>query len=619
MTERRRTPLARMIGLLAPTEQRALVLVVVSSFVTAVFETLGVVSILPFMAVVMDPTAIQRYGPVADLLVWIGADSPARATMLIGVATIVVLALGNAATAANVWVQQRFLMNARTALSTELFGVYMRMPYAFHVERDSASLVKVMFEDIEVALGGFLAPLLQAISKGLVAVLLLGLVVTRDPVVALATCVLLGGSYFIVYRYVRVRQSRHGQIVNAASLERQRIGLEGLAGVKELHVLGREDEPVRLFHLAFDRFGKAHAASTFMTQLPKSLIEVVAFGGVVAITLVLLAVGDVRTAIPTLALYSLAGYRLMPALQQLYSTAISLRFNEASVTSLERDLARVRSRDHGEERDGEAASALPFERELSVSGVTFTYANAPRPALRDIELKICRKESIGLVGRTGAGKSTLADLLLGLYVPEIGSICVDGVALNAENVRSWRRFVGYVPQSIFLANASVRDNIALGIRADLIDSEAVVRAAQMAQADEFIVQLANGYDTIVGERGVRLSGGQRQRLGIARALYRDPAVLVFDEATSALDGMTEEAVMDAVRGLSQERTVVLVAHRLRTVEACDRIVVLDAGRIVADGPYADLVHSSAEFQSLLRRPVSVDAHPLQAVSPEAMS
>lgn len=609
MSERQRGPVTRMIGLLAPAERRALFVVVASSFVTAVFETLGVASILPFMAVVMDPSAIHRYGPLADLLSWLGAVTPARATMLIGLVTIVVLALGNAAAAANVWIQQRFLMGARTALSTELFGGYMRMPYSFHVERDSASLVKVMFEDIEVALGGFLTPLLHAISKGLVAVLLLGLVVMRDPVVALGTSLLLGGSYFLVYRFVRVRQSRHGQIVNAASLERQRIGLEGLAGVKELRVLGREDEPVRLFHLAFDRFGKAHAASTFMTQLPKSLIEVVAFGGIVAITLVLLAVGDVRTAIPTLALYSLAGYRLMPALQQLYSTAIGLRFNEASVTTLERDLLLVRSGSLHETREIEAERILPFARELSATGVTFTYANAARPALRNIDLKIHRRESIGLVGRTGAGKSTLADLLLGLYLPTTGAISVDGTVLDARNVRSWRRLVGYVPQSIFLANASVRDNIAFGIRADLIDSAAVVRAARMSQAEEFILGLADGYDTIVGERGVRLSGGQRQRLGIARALYHDPAVLVFDEATSALDGMTEDAVMEAVRGLSKERTVVLVAHRLRTVEACDRIVMLDAGRIVADGPYAELVNSSPEFQSLLRRPVPVDAQP----------
>lgn len=596
-----------MIGLLAPAEQRALALVAVSSFLTAVFEALGVASILPFMAVVMDPTAIQRYGPVAEVLAWLGASASARATMLIGLLTIVVLALGNAAAAANVWVQQRFLMGARTALSTELFGGYLRMPYAFHVERDSASLVKVMFDDIEVALGGFLTPLLQAISKGLVAILLLGLVVTRDPVVALGTAVILGGSYVLLYRYVRVRQSRRGKIVHEAALERQRIGLEGLAGVKELRVLGREEEPVRLFHLAYGRFGKAHAASTFMTQLPKSIIEVVAFGGVVAITLVLLAVGDVRTAIPTLALYSLAGYRLMPALQQLYSTAIGLRFNEASVASLERDLVLVRSGGGSADIPETSGTGMPFERELAVSRVTFTYANAPRPALLDVDLTIRRNESIGLVGRTGAGKSTLADLLLGLYLPAGGSITVDGVKVTAENVRSWRRNVGYVPQSIFLANASVRENIAFGIRAELIDSAAVIRAARMAQAEEFIVGLVDGYDTIVGERGVRLSGGQRQRLGIARALYHDPAVLIFDEATSALDGMTEDAVMEAIRGLSQERTVVLVAHRLRTVEACDRIVVLDSGRVVAEGPYAELLHSSVDFQSLLRRAGTVDA------------
>jgi ABC-type multidrug transport system fused ATPase/permease subunit len=411
----------------------------------------------------------------------------------------------------------------------------------------------------------------------------------------------------LVFRFVRVRQSVQGEIQHAAALERQRIGLEGLAGVKELRVLGRELEPVRQFRRAYDRYGRAQAVSTFMTQLPKSLIEVAAFGGIVGVTLLLLAVGDVRAAVPTLALYTLAGYRLMPALQQLYSTAVGLRFNDAAVSSLERDLQIVRAAEGVEQQENDQDETFDLAKDLRFSGVCFSYANAPRPALLDIDLTVRRKESVGLVGRTGAGKSTLADLMLGLFMPSSGFLAVDGVALDASNVRSWRRQVGYVPQSIFLSNASVTENIAFGIPVEQIDRAAVARAAKMAQAEEFIVRLAHGYDTIVGERGVRLSGGQRQRLGIARALYRDPRVLVFDEATSALDGMTEDAVMQAIRGLSKDRTVVVIAHRLRTVEACDRIVVLDAGKIVADGTFDGLQQFSPEFQSLIRRAAPTSA------------
>jgi ABC-type bacteriocin/lantibiotic exporter with double-glycine peptidase domain len=244
------------------------------------------------------------------------------------------------------------------------------------------------------------------------------------------------------------------------------------------------------------------------------------------------------------------------------------------------------------------ASPLSFKNEINLSHLTFSYPTANRPALNDVSLRIPQNQSIGFVGRTGSGKTTLADVILGLYTPVSGSISVDGINLTEDNARAWRKRVGYVPQTVFLTNASVARNIALGIPEDQIDHEAVLRAAHMAQADEFITQMPDGYDTVVGERGVKLSGGQRQRLGIARALYHNPDVLVFDEATSALDGMTEDAVMQAVQTLSAERTMILIAHRLRTVQACDRIVMLEAGKIIADGSYSELAKNSIAFRTL---------------------
>lgn len=229
----------------------------------------------------------------------------------------------------------------------------------------------------------------------------------------------------------------------------------------------------------------------------------------------------------------------------------------------------------------------------------FTYPTANRPALAEITLTILQNQSVGLVGRTGSGKTTLADILLGLYPADRGEILVDD-ADRGQCAPGVKR-VGYVPQHVFLTNASVSQNIALGVPPGEIDMQAVGRAAQMAQATEFIEQLPSDYDTVVGERGVKLSGGQRQRLGIAEALYHSPDVLVFDEATSALDGMTEDAVMQAVQSLSSERTLILIAHRLRTIQACDRIVMLDAGRIVADGTYDELIATSAAFQKLAGR------------------
>jgi ATP-binding cassette, subfamily B, bacterial PglK len=238
---------------------------------------------------------------------------------------------------------------------------------------------------------------------------------------------------------------------------------------------------------------------------------------------------------------------------------------------------------------------------IQLEHVTFTHDGATVPSLRDVSLTIRRKQSVGLVGRTGAGKTTLVDLFLGLYAPTSGRITIDGVPLAGAHIREWQRSVGYVPQNIFLANASVAENIAFGLSVAAIDQTAVRRAARLAQAEEFILGMPAGYDTVVGERGVKLSGGQRQRLGIARALYHDPDVLVFDEATSALDGMTEDAVIEAIGSLMGDRTVILIAHRLRSVELCDSIVVLDQGRAVASGSYQELLNTSDVFRRFVSR------------------
>ena len=326
------------------------------------------------------------------------------------------------------------------------------------------------------------------------------------------------------------------------------------------------------------------------------MIEVFAYAGIVAVTLAFVLKGQGTTAIPSLALYALAGNRLVPIFQQFFAAAITIKYHTRAVESLEADLAVVRNSTRHDlvEHD----QPLSFKNEITLTNLSFKYPSANRPALNQVTLTIPQNQSIGLVGRTGSGKTTLADVILGLYPPASGTISVDGINLVESNERAWRQRVGYVPQNVFLTNASIARNIALGIPEHLIDHSAVVRAAQMAQAEEFIAQLPDTYDTVVGERGVKLSGGQRQRLGIARALYHNPDVLVFDEATSALDGMTEDAVMQAVQSLSAERTMILIAHRLRTVQACNRIVMLDAGRVVADGTYDELMLNSAAFRQL---------------------
>ncbi len=589
-------PFKRLYEILPVTSKRGLTLVVIVSLVASLFETASVASILPFMAIVMDPSILTEYRWAEELLASLGLHTQQAAIIAAGVLTVLVLGIGNVVTAANLWIQTRYLASARRDLATELFTGYLYLPYSFHIQRDTSSLGRVLGGDVESAIGGFLASLLSVISKGLSGIVLITLIVVVDPLVALGTVLVLGCGYMLVYRLIRIKQVTLGAKMVQASTTVGRTALEGLSGIKELRVLGRENASTVEYNKSMTELMATQASNSLASAMPRYVIEVFAYAGIVAVTLAFVLKGEGTAAIPSLALYALAGNRLVPIFQQLFAAAITIKYHTRAVESLEADLAIVRNRQT--DTDENEISALAFKTQIQLTGLSFKYPSADRLALNNITLTIPQNQSIGLVGKTGSGKTTLADVLLGLYPPASGEIKIDGVALNSQNERAWRKRVGYVPQTVFLTNASIEKNIALGMAEEQIDIEAVRRAARMAQAEEFINQLPDGYGTIVGERGVKLSGGQRQRLGIARALYHNPDVLVFDEATSALDGMTEDAVMQAVQDLSQERTMILIAHRLRTVQACDRIVMLDSGVIVADGTYEELVSTSEPFQRL---------------------
>jgi ATP-binding cassette subfamily C protein len=300
--------------------------------------------------------------------------------------------------------------------------------------------------------------------------------------------------------------------------------------------------------------------------------------------------------------YAFAGYRLLPALQVIFQGATHIRYSTAALEEVHQMVRLVDARiaDPDAFADVDALEALPFRDRIRFEDVGFAYATSG-PVLQDVDLEIPSRASVAFVGPTGAGKTTLIDLLLGLLTPTSGRITVDGTELDAATRPRWQARLGYVPQAIYLTDDTVARNIALGLPDERIDPAAVRRAARLAQVDAFVEQeLPRGYETVVGERGIRLSGGQRQRIGIARALYHDPDVLVFDEATSALDGTTEDAVYGAIRDLVGEKTVVTIAHRLATVREADRIFLLDRGRLAAAGTYPELLRESALFRAMAR-------------------
>jgi ATP-binding cassette, subfamily B, bacterial PglK len=333
-----------------------------------------------------------------------------------------------------------------------------------------------------------------------------------------------------------------------------------------------------------------------IAQLPRYALEAIAFGGMLLVILYLMAKsGSFASALPIIALYAFAGYRLMPTLQQIYQAFTQLRFAGPALEALHKDLSSLQAADvqHGH------LSPLPLTQAITLNQVSYRYPHAPQPALKGIDLTIPAHSTVGFVGATGSGKTTAVDVILGLLEPQEGVLNIDGQPITAANRRQWQRAIGYVPQHIYLADDSVAANIAFGANAKDIDPQAMERAATIANLHEFVVNdLPQGYATTVGERGVRLSGGQRQRIGIARALYQNPQVLILDEATSALDNLTEQAVMEAVNNLGHDITIILIAHRLSTVRQCDQIFILERGEVKAQGTFEELKQANERFRAM---------------------
>lgn len=574
------------------------------SLLAATFETLGVASILPFMALVLDPAAIQRYALLKTFAAALGVTSERATLLLLGGLTIGIVALGNAASALNLFAQQRFAAHTQTRISSTLLRGYLRQPYRFHIERDAPSLLKVLLVDVGAVMGSVITPFMVGLTRVLTATGVLTILFIHDPRSCALVAVTFTALYLPVYRFVRKRQRRLGIAYNAAILERQRLAQETLGGVKELQALGRERYAADRFERVVGIVAKVQAANTAMAQIPRNVLETVAFGGILLVTMTLVASGT-RAAtdlVPLLALYAFAGYRLMPALQQVFASALEIRFRVPALLDLHADyLLGIDAERNWSDTEPGADVVLPITNELAFRDVSLTYKGAVAPAVRGVTLSIPAHQSVGLIGPTGAGKTSLVELALGIHSPSTGMVFADGIPITGAAVRAFRRQVGFVPQRVFLANASITENIAFGLEPSLIDPAAVHHAAHIAQATEFISELPQGFDTIVGERGVKLSGGQAQRIGIARALYTNPHVLVFDEATSALDLHTEHALMEAIRA-DGTRTLLHVAHRLRSIERCDRVVMMQGGAVVADGTYQDLLMTSAVFRHFVGRP-----------------
>ena len=577
--------------------RRIWLLLIPIAILSAVLEALAISTIYVLIRLTDDPSVLQHSRLVIFLRQYLPTDTDAVFAAWFGLLVAFMYIAKNTVRLFSVFVRQYLTRRAIEQLSSHLLGRYLYAPYAFHVQGNTAKLIRNIEKAVPTLCNKILLSSTAIFTEVLVVIGVSSVVIWSAPFIAMVAISVICAVMMLLLWLTQRYHSLWGKQTHEYGGAIQAVLQQSLRGIKEIKVLGCETFFLNQYRYNRRELSRIGMWRGVLESVPHILVETFFICFVVALIFVL---QDDKTfsnrLLPLLGLFAYAGLRILPSLHLIVFHLNNLRFGQAPTQELYNDWHTLAA--SAPQSDSEkSAQALPLNNQLIVSDISFTYPGSERPALQNISFSLKRGEAIGIVGRTGAGKSTLIDLLLGLIEPDSGRLLLDGESLTNRYVQ-WRHSVGFVPQEIFLTDESMRQNIALGIAPENIEQERIEAAINAAQLTELIKRLPQGLDTEVGERGIRLSGGERQRLAIARALYRNPQVLIFDEATSSLDYQTERALTHAINGLHGEKTLVIIAHRLSTVSQCDKILFLENGRLSAQGTYTELLQNNAGFQSL---------------------
>ncbi len=560
--------------LLSPAERATFVVLIGMMLVGVVLETIGIGLVIPTIALFSRQDIGTRYPQLQPLLALLGHPS-GRTLVIYGLLAIFgVYLVKTVYLSVLAWFQNRFIFGIEERLSQHLFSIYLHQPYVQRLQRNSAQLIRNVSAEINLFANSVLTPFMQLLTETLIMAALFAILVRTEPYGTLLVMAVFGLVGLLYNRIVRNKVAGWGESRQYHEAMRQQHLQQGLNGVKEVRLFGRERYFLDQFAAHNHESIRVGRLNTTVGQLPRLWLELMTVGGLFVLVLAMLSgSGDPESVLPKLGLFSVATFRLIPSVNRILFSSQILKYCSPVMLLLTREFAGgVESRPDTMPGKGK------FHDTIELRNIGFTYPGASRPALRNLNMTISRGASIGIVGPSGSGKSTLVDIFLGLLDPDAGSLVVDGRPVR-DDVRWWQSQIGYVPQSIYLTDDTIRRNIAFGIPDDRIDEAAIAAALKAACLDGFVAGLPEGLDTPIGEHGARLSGGQRQRIGIARALYHDPSVLVLDEATSALDLATEKGVVDSIRALQGLKTIIIVAHRLSTIEHCDEVYSVREGMI----------------------------------------
>ena len=561
---------------------RIVVMVIIGMFL----ETISLGIVVPIIGILTQDDYQQKYPFIVDIFGNLSREELISAVM---VAMVLIYVVRSLFLFWSLWIQKGFSASVSGRLSQSLFSIYLRQPYMFHLQRNSSTLMRNAKNATSVVTCG-VDPFLVLLTDGLVAIAMFALLIAVEPVGTLAVLLVFGLSTFVFQRTTRRRIDNWGYQVDYHETKILQHLQEGFGGAKDVKVLGRENEFLSQHEKHLGESIRINRIYNVILTLPRSFMEIITIVGLCLLVVSMVVRGrELADIVPILGLFAAAAFRVMPSINRLLMATQTLIFNRSIIASVYRDFL-LDSPD-----SLTVKSNTKFASQLELVDVSFQYPTAATASLQNVSLVVKRGEAVGFVGPSGAGKSTLVDVILGLFAPTSGVVKVDGQDVQ-QNLRNWQNQIGYVPQAIYLTDDTLRRNVAFGLNDENINDNLVRDAIRLAQLEEFVATLPEKLDTVVGERGVRLSGGQRQRIGIARALYHNPSVLVLDEATSSLDTPTEHGVMQAVQALQGSKTVLIVAHRLSTVEYCDRLYKIENARITEEGTFDEVVQRSAKKQ-----------------------
>ena len=558
---------------------------------TALIETMGVASIMPFIAVLSNPNIIKTNSILSKIFKisgYLGIETKQNFMFALGILVFLFLILSLSLNAFTTYKELKFVEGVRHGISIRLTEGYLNQPYSWFLNRNSSILGTNILSEADQVVGLGMRPMIEVISRGIVILFLFALLFSIEMMLAFTIIVILGGAYLLIFKSTKKILRRVGQERFDANQQRFTAVNEAFGASKEVKIFGLEQIFLSKFSNPSLIYAKRATSAGMLADLPRYALEAVAFGGMLLVMLYLVGQkGDFATALPIISVYAFAGYRMMPSFQRVYHSISMIRFCGPVIDTLHNtfeNLNLIEPTSHKEK--------IKFNDKICLKDITFKYPKTSKSILKNINIEIQNQKSIGLIGPTGSGKTTIVDIILGLLEPQKGILEVDGKVISKNNLRSWQKNIGYVPQQIYLLDDTIAKNIAFGVNSNDINKETLEKVAKVANLHDFVVtELPEKYETTVGERGVRLSGGQRQRIGIARALYNNPKILILDEATSALDNETEKAVMDAVNNIGKDITTVIIAHRMNTIKKCDKIYFVDKGEIKKEGKFEDIIIS----------------------------